>query len=1178
MTSLNLAGLLPLIERAPGYGQLIERLKAGAESRESLGLLGAVRPTLTAALHRDLARATLLITAHPERARQLHDQLRAFSPHPEAILLFPAPEALPYERVPWDVETARQRMDVLAALVDPASRTPHPLIVTSARALLQKTIGPAEFRDGVRTLRAGDRVAMKELLRLLYTLGYEPTSVVEAPGTSSHRGGIVDVFPPASPRPVRVELFGDEVESLRLFDPATQRSEEKVPSITLTPAREALPVRGPEVASALSELDLSTLHPLAEGEVKRQLEALAEGQAFRGIEFYLPYLHPQPATLLDYLPPEGLLIVDDWMELESAAIELEGQAASLLEDLIKAGELPADFDAVPHVTWGEFRPGLAARPFLVLGYDQRGLGRHPLSKSFTASPRYGGQLKEAVVDCLEMMEHGQAVVIVSRQAERLSALFEEWGLYLSPVEGLTEPPESGGLVLVKGALAEGWRLESGSICDLLTDGEIFGWRMPRPRPAPRRRTTSPEAFFANLTPGDHVVHIEHGIGLFQGLVKMEIGGVDREYLDIEYAEGDKLYVPTYQVDRVGRYVGVGDRPPTITRLGSTDWERVKARAKRAVEHIAKELLELYSVREVIPGHAYSPDTPWQRELELSFPYVETEDQQRAIDEVKADMEQGKPMDRLIAGDVGYGKTEVALRAAFKAVMDGKQVAVLVPTTVLAQQHYVTFQERLAAFPIEVEMLSRFRTRSEQRKILERLREGTLDIVIGTHRLIQKDVTFKDLGLLIIDEEHRFGVRHKERLKQLRKEVDVLTLTATPIPRTLHMSLTGVRDMTTIETPPEERLPIVTHVAEYDEGLIRQAIRRELNRGGQVFFVHNRVIGITLVAQRLQRLVPDARVAVAHGQMEEIELAQVMLDFAAGRVDILVCTSIIESGLDIPNANTLIVDRADRFGLAQLYQLRGRVGREARQAYAYFLYGRHQELSEDARKRLQTIMEASELGAGFRIAMRDLEIRGAGDILGARQHGHIAAVGFDLYCRLLAQAIKELKVDGPKSKVQSPKTMDIGPLPTIDLPLNAYLPQEYVAESDLRLRLYRRMTVLTTRQEVEEMARELEDRFGPRPKPVENLLYLLRLKLLAAQAGVRTIARERKGIVLKLEVGNWKLEVGKGVHHPISKLGRQVRVEEHQVWFPVRGGERAWREVLQRLLEVLAEEQGTRNEG
>ncbi|HIC95187.1 TPA: DEAD/DEAH box helicase, partial [Candidatus Bipolaricaulota bacterium] len=800
MTGLNLAGLLPLIEEVPGYHQLIEKLKAGAESPESLGLLGAARPTLTAALHRDLARPILLITAHPEHARQLHDQLRAFSPHPEAILLFPAPEALPYERVPWDVETARQRMRVLATFMHPASCIVHPLIVTSARALLQKTIGPAEFQAGLRTLRVGDRVAMKELLSLLYTLGYEPVSVVEVPGTSSHRGGIVDVFPPASPRPVRIELFGDEVESLRLFDPATQRSEEKVPSVTLTPAREALPGRGPEVASALGRLDLSTLHPLAEGEVQRQLEALAQGRAFRGIEFYLPYLHPQPATLLDYF--EGLLIVDDWMELESAAIELEIQAASLRENLIKAGELPAGFDAVPHFTWKELRSELTARSFLVLGYDERGLGRSLLSESFAASPRYGGQLGEAVVDCLEMTEHGEAVVIVSRQAERLSALFEEWGLYLSPVEGLAEPPKSGGLVLVKGALAEGWRLEVGGICNLLTDGEIFGWRMPRPRPAPRRRVTPPEAFFADLTPGDYVVHIEHGIGLFQGLVKMEIGGVEREYLDIEYAEGDRLYVPTYQVDRVSRYVGVGDRPPTISRLGSADWERVKARAKRAVENIAKELLELYSVREVIPGHAYSPDTPWQRDLELSFPYVETEDQLRAIEEVKADMERGKPMDRLIAGDVGYGKTEVALRAAFKAVMDGKQVAVLVPTTVLAQQHYRTFQERLAAFPIEVEMLSRFRTRSEQRKILERLRAGTVDIVIGTHRLLQKDVAFKDLGLLIIDEEHRFGVRHKERLKQMRKEVDVLTLTATPIPRTLHMSLTGIRDMTTIETPPE----------------------------------------------------------------------------------------------------------------------------------------------------------------------------------------------------------------------------------------------------------------------------------------------------------------------------------------------------------------------------------------
>jgi len=604
----------------------------------------------------------------------------------------------------------------------------------------------------------------------------------------------------------------------------------------------------------------------------------------------------------------------------------------------------------------------------------------------------------------------------------------------------------------------------------------------------------------------------------------------------------------------------------VNRLGTTDWARVKARAKRAVEDIAKDLLELYSAREVIPGHAFSPDTPWQAELEAAFPYIETKDQLVAVEAVKADMEQVKPMDRLICGDVGYGKTEVALRAAFKAIMDGKQAALLVPTTVLAQQHHQTFLERLKPFPVEVEMLSRFRSHREQQKVLEKLRKGQVDIVIGTHRLLQKDVAFKDLGLLIIDEEQRFGVTHKEKLKQMRKEVDVLTLTATPIPRTLHMSLMGVRDMSTIETPPEERLPIVTHVGEYDENLIRKAILRELARGGQVYFVHNRVQGINQMAQRLAKIVPEATLTIGHGQMPERELERTMLDFAAGRVDVLVCTSIIQNGLDIPNVNTIIVNRADRFGLAQLYQLRGRVGRSAVRAYAYFLHARHQRLSETARKRLQTILEASELGAGFRIAMRDLEIRGAGELLGARQHGHIAAVGFDLYCRMLAQAVRELKGEEP-SQLLGEEAAYLQPLRSgvqINLPLAVSLPEDYVPDEGLRLHLYRRLAGLSTLAEVDDMDQELEDRFGELPQLAENLLYQLRLKIMAVAAGVQAISNEEGQVVIKAE-GLGGAE-GKWLQR---RLGNKARVGRRQVWLPLDARCR-WRELLPDILRTMAE--------
>jgi transcription-repair coupling factor (superfamily II helicase) len=698
---------------------------------------------------------------------------------------------------------------------------------------------------------------------------------------------------------------------------------------------------------------------------------------------------------------------------------------------------------------------------------------------------------------------------------------------------------------------------------LYTDAEIFGWSKPRPR-RPRRKAAPPEVFFADLHPDDYVVHVDFGIGQYRGLIKATIDGAEREYLRVDYDGGDSVYVPIHQADRLSRYVSVSNRPPMLHRLGTASWERVKQRAKKAAVDVAKDLLALYSAREVVPGHAFAPDTEWQSELEASFPYIETDDQLQAIDEVKLDMEQPRPMDRLVCGDVGYGKTEVALRAAFKAVMDGKQVAVLVPTTVLAQQHFTTFRRRLAPFPVNVEMLSRFRTPKEQDEVIDKLSSGSTDIVIGTHRLLSRDVAFKDLGLLIIDEEQRFGVTHKERLKRLRTEVDVLTMTATPIPRTLYMSLTGARDMSTIDTPPEERLPIKTHVGRYDETLIRRAILRELDRGGQVFFVHNRVRGIQTIRQRLGQIVPEATFAVGHGQMPERELEQVMLDFAEGQVDVLVCTTIIESGLDIPNANTIIVNRANRFGLAQMYQLRGRVGRGANRAYAYFLYDRNARVSDTARRRLQAIMEASELGAGFSVAMRDLEIRGAGEILGTRQSGHMAAVGFDMYCRLLAQAVNELK-DQSTEDLAPEERAYLLPLEQgvqITLPLDVALPTGYIADESLRLRLYRRLAGLTTLGEVESIEAELVDRFGPLPCEAENLIYQLQLKSLAIEAHIEAIVSENREIVVRSEalehIDRFALK---------RKLGDQIKVQRRDVRLTL-GPEAVWRSELMDTVMVI----------
>jgi transcription-repair coupling factor (superfamily II helicase) len=719
-------------------------------------------------------------------------------------------------------------------------------------------------------------------------------------------------------------------------------------------------------------------------------------------------------------------------------------------------------------------------------------------------------------------------------------------------------------------VTDGWSLASPGRprLHLLTDTELFGWGRPRPRLRLREAVAAPEAMFADLRPGDLVVHVDFGIGRFSGLVERTVDSIRREFLQIEYAEGDQLFVPIHQSDRITRYVGTGEGhdAPTLSRLGSQEWESSKERARAAVEEVARDLLDLYARRLTVSGHAFPADTTWQRELEASFPYVETDDQLQALEAVKRDMENPRPMDRLICGDVGYGKTEVALRAAFKAVLDGKQVAVLVPTTVLAQQHFQTFQQRLAAFPVTLEMLSRFRSRQEAAEIVQRLAAGEIDIIIGTHRLLQQDVRVRDLGLLIIDEEQRFGVTHKEFLKQLRTEVDVLTLTATPIPRTLYMALTGARDISTINTPPDDRLPVVTHVGSYDPRLVRQAILRELDRGGQVFYVHNRVQTIEIARRRLAELVPHAAVEVAHGQMPERQLAQVMERFAQGEVDVLLSTSIIESGLDFPNANTLIVDRADTFGLAQLYQLRGRVGRGTVRAFAYFFRDAHRRSTEIGLQRLETIAEHTQLGGGYSLAMRDMEMRGAGDILGTRQHGHISAIGFHLYTRLLASAIERLRAGFPAL----PAIMERLPLPgmpleaTVELPLSMRLPEAYIPDRDLRLRLYRRIATLRSAADIEALEHEMCDRFGDPPEEVRNLLYQIRLKNLADRAGVTSVTFENNQVLIRLRESTEE-------DLPSEMQAPDLRRSKRGLWLAITG-ETIWQR-LERVLEQLAERSG-----
>jgi len=1203
---LNLSGLLPAIRKTSSYSHILTTLQAPRRSMSAFtltwGLLEAARPAVLAALQRDWEGPILVLTTQPERARSIQEQVNVWSAmsrprlpagetprpsggaissyprgevNPTTSWYFPAPDALFYDRTPWDGETIRRRVAVLSALVSQSYDRP-PTIFTSVWALMTLTVPPSMLHPGIRSLKVGQTIRLSKLLDELVAYAYEPVSVVEEPGTFSQRGGILDVYPPNASQPVRIEWFADEIESMRTFDPITQRSTQKLEAITLYPASEALPRYSQAAGLCLSDLP-SDQDSLTASRLQRDRERLARGEHFRGIEFYIPCLYPQPVTLLDYLPANVLVVIDDLSAVEAAAQTLEAQAADLRAELLAERQIPPDFP-VAYRPWSEIRPALASKAGLHLGYNVQGDAdyvQYEEDTAFHIAPGYGGRIQQLVKDCVRFKSQGQRVVIVSRQAQRLSNLFEEAGEQAVPTDQLLDLPPAGGLTLVQGSAAAGWVLEERTMSEarpmaaappsliLLTDAEVFGWAKPRRRPFTRKKAASPESFFAKLNEGDYVVHIDHGIAVYRGLVHKTIDNVEREYLELEYAAGDRVYVPVSHMDRVTRYVGSSDRPPTVHRLGSADWTHVRSRAKKAVQDIARQLLELYAAREVVVGHAFSPDFAWQEELEASFPYEETEDQLRALAEVKADMQRSRPMDRLICGDVGYGKTELAVRAAFKAAMDGKQVAMLVPTTVLAQQHLLTFQQRLAAFPIEVDMLSRFCSPSEQRDVLRRLRGGQADIVIGTHRLLQKDVAFKDLGLLIVDEEQRFGVRHKEWLKQMRQQIDVMTMTATPIPRTLHMSLSGARDMSTIDTPPEERLPIRTQVAGYDEGLIRRAILRELNRNGQVYFVHNRVRGIRQIAQRLQKIVPEASIVIGHGQMPEEKLSKVMLDFAAGKYDVLVCTSIIESGLDIPNVNTIIINRADRFGLAQLYQLRGRVGRSSAQAYAYLLYDKRRVLSDVAQRRLQAILEASELGAGFHIAMHDLEIRGAGEILGARQHGHIAAIGFGLYCRLLAQVVKELKESGLQAEAV---TVEIEQLPVIELPLEAHLPEDYVPQEDLRLRVYQRLVGLGSEDELDDVRKELEDRFGILPPPAEDLLYVLRVRLLAARAGVQAIGRENNNLILRLSARAQE-RAGEIAPH----FGRRAWVGRGQMWLALKEEQGDWRTVLVTLLLRLADQ-------
>jgi transcription-repair coupling factor (superfamily II helicase) len=1023
--------------------------------------------------------------------------------------------------------------------------------------------------DSTDVLKVGQRIPRtEELLSRWVDLGYRHEPLVESPGTFSQRGGIIDVYPPHYELPLRIELWDDEIDTIRSFDPYTQRSVENLLDLNLIPAREQLPnlADRAEVDRLIGQMDLTNCTREVRERVEGDLVYLFSDPDVETLHFYNGLLNH--CSLMDYLPWSGLLVLDRIGQVEAEAAEQEEKYFRMRANREERGELPRNFPS-PYLTWTKFSqlPNNWKGQRVLL---QSWLSNDGDSIFQPATPFYG-QLGQFTADVQRQQRAGNTVVVVSQHSRgRIAEILEQAEVGVAPSEGIErgEAPLPGRVYLVTGSLNEGWMVSpngessAGPTLTLLTDAELFGTvKERRHRPSRHRYDTSKEVALADLVPGSYVVHVDHGVARFTGTTHMGDNGEDKEYLVLEYADNDKLYVPTEHLDRVGAYVGAQDQPPSLTRLGTAEWSRIKERVKGATRELAQELLRLYAARQVAQGHQFTPDTVWQRELEDSFPYEETPDQVRAIEDVKVDMEQSKPMDRLICGDVGYGKTEVALRAAFKTVSDGMQVGLLVPTTVLAQQHYATFTERLSPFPVNVEVLSRFRTAREQQEVIDGLRQGSVDIVIGTHRLLQKDVHFKNLGLVVVDEEQRFGVSHKERLKKLRSEVDVLTLSATPIPRTLHMALSGIRDMSVMHTPPEARLPVKTFVSEYSEDIIKEAILREMERGGQVFFLHNRVRTINQKTAELAELVPEASFLVGHGQMPETELEDVMVAFANGEADVLVCTTIIESGLDMPNVNTLIIDRADRFGLSQLYQLRGRVGRGEHRAYAYLLVPRGRRITRTAEQRIEAILEASELGSGFRIAMRDLEIRGAGNLLGTAQSGQIHSVGLTLYSQLLEEAVNELMAQ-PDSNGHT-LTSGVVDLPRLDLPLPSSIPESYVSHLPTRLSLYQRFTRVRDRREVQEIREELRDRFGPPPEVVENLLSLVDLRALAAGLDIESIVQTEEGVII-----SFRDPVG-SARTPLQRaLGPSVSVGNHQMHISRRELGPQWLFRLTKIMERL----------
>ncbi|WP_202081450.1 transcription-repair coupling factor [Caldalkalibacillus salinus] len=1144
----------------------------GIKEQMVSGLSGSSRTLFMSAIYQKQEQSVLVVTHNLYQAQKVYEDMVEWLPE-EDVLLYPVNDLMSSEIATASPELKGQRIQVLNECLEPNKKV---LIVPLAG--IRRLLPPKEeWQQSQITFSLGEDVDLETLQHQLNHLGYQRVDMVETHGEYSVRGGIIDILPASDDHPIRMELFDTEVDSIRTFDLETQRSIEQKKQVTIGPTSELIikPEHYQSAAQALGSMLETQLGRMKDQDAKDklqeklgwELEQLEQEAAFQGIYKYVSVLYERQTTLLDYLSKDTVIIVDEPTRVLESEEHYKTEEADWQTSLIHAGEYLGDLQlSQPLDQW----LGKKVNPIIYLSLFLRQIPHtHPENiVSFTSKTmqNFHGQLPMLKNEVARWKKSKQVVVFLASdtdRAERMLNALQDFDIEISHDRG--QVLEEGSPVVMTGSLHQGFELPLHSLV-VVTESEVFTKQQKR-RSRKSRQLSNAERIknYTELNVGDYVVHINHGIGKYLGIETLEIGGVHKDYLNLRYSGNDKLYVPVEQIDQVQKYVGGEEKEPKLYSLGGSEWKKVKSKVQSSVKDIAADLIKLYAQREATTGYAFNKDSAMHREFDSLFPYQETEDQLRAIEEIKKDMERTRPMDRLLCGDVGYGKTEVAIRAAFKAIMDGKQVAILVPTTILAQQHYETLRERFNDYPVEIEVLSRFRTRKEQNQTVKKLKEGLVDVVIGTHRLLSKDIVFKDLGLLVVDEEQRFGVSHKEKIKQMKQNVDVLTLTATPIPRTLHMSMLGVRDLSVIETPPENRFPVQTYVVEFNAALIREAIERELARGGQVYFLYNQVQGIDQMAEHIRALVPDARIATAHGKMKETELEAIMIDFLDGEYDVLVSTTIIETGVDIPNVNTLIIHDADKMGLSQLYQLRGRVGRSSRMAYAYFTYQRDKVLTEVAEKRLQAIKEFTELGSGFKIAMRDLSIRGAGNLLGAEQHGFIASVGFDLYSQMLKEAIEEMKGE---TKVEDKKELEL------DLHVDAYLPDSYIKDGKQKIEMYKKVHATRTQKDVFELEDELLDRFGTIPDPVQRLMSVAKVRAYAHHLNLESII-QKQGVVRMLfeQNQNDKLDGGK-LFQIVTEFGRKVGlISEHQIGISVRIkglAETEWLSIIERLLHQLVE--------